>query len=68
MEMFISSSFDKWKDDKPTQSQLEYIRHILEESGIPLPPFEGKTKGEAAEWIEKNRHRASHNPLNYDEG
>lgn len=57
-----------WHDDKPTKAQLDYIRHIWEESEIPLPPFTGTTKKEAAEWIDKNRYWAYHSVLNYNEG
>jgi len=44
-----------WHDDAPTQGQLDYIRRIFRESDQPIPPFTGKTKGEAALWISKYR-------------
>lgn len=42
-----------WKEDSVTQSQLRLIRRIVDESNFPLPQFDGKTKGQAAQWIEK---------------
>lgn len=56
---FVNTSLKNirtWQDDPPSQSQLDYIKYIWEESDMPLNPFTGKTKGEAAEWIAKNRY------------
>jgi len=52
----------KWHDDPPTESQMRYIARIFEEAEMPIPEFTGKTKGEAAAWIEKNRY------VNYERG
>lgn len=60
MKKLINVSLGDWHNDKPTKAQLDYIRHIWEESEWPLQPFTGKTKGEAAEWIDKNRYYAYH--------
>lgn len=60
---FVNTSLKNignWREDPPTQSQLDYIKHIWEESNVPLKPFTGKTKGEAAEWIAKNRYCGYH--------
>lgn len=47
-----------WHEDTVTPAQLIMIQRIIRESDIPLPPFEGKTKGQAAVWIEQNKERA----------
>ncbi len=67
MIKLVNASLKDWHGDKPTKAQLDYIKHIWEESEWPLKPFTGKTKGEAAEWIEKNRYYASHTMLGYDD-
>lgn len=58
--MKLPSFVNNWKDEPATKTQLDYIKHIWQESDVPLPPFTGKTKGEAAEWIDKNRYWAYH--------
>lgn len=42
-----------WRNDKATEKQLQYIAEMHEFSDYPLPEFEGHTKGEAAEYIDK---------------
>ena len=42
-----------WRDDPATQKQLDYINEMHEFSEYPLPKFEGKTKGEASDYINK---------------
>lgn len=42
----------------PTKEQMDYIKHIWNESNHPLPPFTGKTRIEASQWITKNKHWA----------
>lgn len=42
-----------WRNDKATDKQLSYIAEMQEHSPYPLPPFEGNTKGEAADYIDK---------------
>ncbi len=45
-------SWDAWRQEKATPSQLNYIGKMTKEHP-ELPPFKGKTKGEAAVYIEK---------------
>ena len=45
---------NSWRDKKPTAKQLELIEEMEEYSDFPLPPFTGKTRGEAYTWIQKN--------------
>jgi len=42
-----------WRDDPATEKQLETIRNMHEFSEWPLPKFTGKTKGEAADYIDR---------------
>ena len=42
-----------WRNDPATDKQLRLIRDMFEFSDYPLPLFEGKTKGEAADYINK---------------
>ena len=42
-----------WRDDPATEKQLAYIQEMQEFSEFPLPSFEGKTKGEASDYINK---------------
>ena len=56
-----------WKEEPASEAQLKYIQYIQEASDIPLPEFTGKTKGEAAEWIDENRYWAYHTALDYNE-
>ena len=41
-----------WRDDPVTEKQLEMIKNMHEFSDWPLPKFTGKTKGEAADYID----------------
>ena len=67
--MKIKNPFLKdWHDDPPTKQQLDYIKHIWEECEYPLPPFTGKTKGEAAIWIDKNKRWAYCSSSDCNEG
>ncbi len=43
-----------WRSKEPTEKQLNLIEEMQEFSDFPLPPFNGKTRGEAHDWIEKN--------------
>ena len=43
-----------WRNDSVTQKQLDYIMEMNEFSEFPLPKFEGKTKGEAYDYINEN--------------
>ena len=42
-----------WRDKEPTIKQIECIREMQEFSDYPLPPFNGKTRGEAADYIDE---------------
>jgi hypothetical protein len=48
----------KWRDEPATKKQLNYIMEMQEFSEFPLPRFEGKTKGEATDYIEKYSKQA----------
>ena len=39
-----------WKDDKPTYKQLNYIKFLEDDYGVK---FNGTTKGEASDFIDK---------------
>ena len=46
-----------WRDDPITKKQQQFINSIIEDAGINgaiISSFNGKTKGEAADWINKN--------------
>lgn len=43
-----------WRDKEPTEKQLSLIEEMEEYSDFPLPPFKGRTRGEAYDWIQKN--------------
>lgn len=49
----------KWADCPVSEAQLNYIREMQEMSEYPLPPFTGKTRGEASDYIDK-WHRLAH--------
>ena len=40
-----------WRNDPITQKQKDLIEEMQEFSYYPLPKFEGKTKGEASDYI-----------------
>ncbi len=48
----------KWVDCPVSEAQLNYIREMQEMSEYPLPPFTGKTRGEASDYIDKWRRLA----------
>lgn len=48
------NSRETWKQDKITLSQSNYIMKMTKDHP-ELPAFTGKTKGEAAEYIEKHK-------------
>ena len=56
--MKLPSFVNSWRSEPATKNQLEYIKRIWNESDMPLQPFTGKTKGEAAKWIDENRYKA----------
>ena len=45
--------YSDWKNQPATQKQLDYIAYMHEFSSFPVPKFTGKTKGEAALYIDK---------------
>lgn len=47
-----------WRKEPITQKQKEYIEEMQKVSHFPLPQFDGKTKGEACDYIEKYREFA----------
>lgn len=47
-----------WRDDPVTEKQRKLIFELCEFSEFPLPPFTGKTKGEASDWIDANIKKA----------
>ena len=56
--MFKEEKMSNWRDKKPTTKQLELIAEMEEFSDFPLPPFTGKTRGEAFNWIHENWKQA----------
>ena len=42
-----------WRKDKITEKQLNYIHEMQEFSEYRLPDFNGTTKGEARDYIDK---------------
>lgn len=42
-----------WRDKEPTMSQIALIMEMQEFSDYPLPAFEGETRGDAADYIDK---------------
>lgn len=40
-----------WRNDPITKKQKEYIEEMQEKSELPLPKFNGTTKGEASDYI-----------------
>ena len=53
----------RWEDYPVSDAQLEYIREMQEMSEYPLPPFAGKTRGEASDYIDK-WHMLAHERIN----
>ena len=42
-----------WRDDAMTEKQRQLIEDMQEFSCYPIPRFDGKTKGEASDYIDK---------------
>lgn len=57
-----------WRSKEPTEKQLVYIRDMMEFSPYPLPMFEGKTRGEAADYIGQYRKLACQNEWAIEHG
>lgn len=57
-----------WRDEPPTQRQLCHIAELNEFSPYPLPPFDGTTKGEASDYIDRWTKMAHENPWAIDHG
>ena len=43
----------EWRSKEITEKQKLLIRDMQEFSAYPLPKFEGKTRGEASDYIDK---------------
>lgn len=56
-----------WRSDPATEKQIAYIEEMQEFSEIPLPLFTGKTKGDAADYIDKYIKIAHQRALDYNE-
>jgi len=56
-----------WRSDPATEKQIAYIEEMQEFSEIPLPIFTGKTKGDAADYIDKYIKIAHERALDYSE-
>lgn len=56
-----------WRSDPATEKQIAYIEEMQEFSEIPLPIFTGKTKGDAADYIDKYIKIAHERTLDYSE-
>lgn len=57
--MKIGEKLMNWRNQPATKKQLLYIMRMQEDAGIngalPLPIFNGKTKGEASDYINENQ-------------
>lgn len=42
-----------WRNEEITENQKRYIEEMNEFSEYPLPVFDGTTKGEASDYIDK---------------
>lgn len=42
-----------WRNDKPTEKQIDCINAMMEFSCYSIPRFTGTTKGEACDYISK---------------
>ena len=42
-----------WRSKEPTEKQLQHIMEMQEFSPYPLTAFDGKTRGEAADYIDQ---------------
>ena len=47
-----------WRDEPVTEKQRRLIAEMQEFSEFPLPAFNGRTKGEASDWIDQNMRKA----------
>ena len=57
-----------WGNEKPTEKQLELLAEMNEFSEFSLPPFTGKTKGEASDWIDQNMKQAHESSWDIEHG
>lgn len=53
-----TNNYLNWRDEPATEQQLQYIYGMQRFSVIDLPYFNGTTKGEACDYIEKYREFA----------
>ena len=49
----LEGSESGWRDEPATEKQKKQIEEMHDYSMLPLPLFTGKTKGEAADYIDK---------------
>lgn len=47
-----------WRDEPITEKQRKLIAEMQEFAEFPLPKFEGRTKGDASDWIDQNMRKA----------
>lgn len=47
-----------WRDDPVTEKQLDYCHELSENSPYNIPQFNGRTKGEASDYIDKYAKQA----------
>ena len=57
-----------WRNDKITDKQKAYINDMKEFSPYPIPLFNGTTKGEASDYIDKYSKLASENTWAIEHG
>ena len=60
--------FRDWMNEPATDKQIAYIREMQEFSEFALPPFNGQTKGEAAEYIDKYSKQAHESTWGLEHG
>ena len=66
-KLFEGEIMGNWRMLPPTPKQLALIAEMQEFSEYPLPFFEGKTRGEASDYIDKWIKTAHEMPVDADE-
>jgi len=54
-----------WRELEITQKQADCIADMQEFSPYPIPKFEGKTRGEAADYIDRYGKMAHEDPFGF---
>lgn len=49
----MTSIHVSWRDKPMTEKQIEMIKNMYANTEIPIPKFEGRTRGEASDFIDK---------------